>query len=147
MRNLALVLSAFGFIAFAGMARADQKTENSDKTDTSTTLSGKHKTTRTKRVERADGSSVETKTETTRPKDADKRDDNSATAVRHDDDTAVRHDNARRDDNVRDDNGAEVKTSEHTTLTGKKEMKTTKKVKNPDGSETETTTTKTEPKR
>jgi len=141
MRNLALVLSAFGFIAFAGMARADQKTENTDKTDTSTTLSGKHKTTRTKRVERADGSSVETKTETTRPKDADKRDDNGATAVRHDDDTAVRHDNAR------DDNGAEVKTSEHTTLTGKKEMKTTKKVKNPDGSETETTTTKVAPKR
>jgi hypothetical protein len=140
MRNLALVLSAFGFIAFAGMARADQKTENTEKTDTSTTLSGKHKVTHTKRMERADGSSVETKTETTRPKDADKRYDDTAD-VRHDD---ARRDDVRRNDN---DNGAEVKTTEHTTLTGKKEMKTTKKVNHPDGSETETTTTKVEPKR
>ncbi|MCA1663096.1 MAG: hypothetical protein LC659_02275, partial [Myxococcales bacterium] len=62
MRNLALVFGAVGFITFAGMAHADQKTENTDKTDTSTTLTGKQKTTHVKRVERADGSGVETKT-------------------------------------------------------------------------------------
>lgn len=132
MRNLALVLSAFGFIAFAGVAHAD-KTENSDKTDTSTTLTGKHKTTHVKKSERADGSSVETRTVTTTPKDADKRDDE-----------AVR---ARHDDNMNSDNGAETKTTEHTTLTGKKETKSTRKVEHPDGSQTETTTTKVEPKR
>ncbi len=132
MRNLALVLSAFGFIAFAGVARADQKTESTQKTDTSTTLSGKHKKTHVQKTERADGSSVETKTETTMPKDTDKRDD-EAVRARHDDNNA--------------ETGADTKTTEHTTLSGKKEMKTTKKVDNPDGSHTETTTTKTEPKR
>jgi hypothetical protein len=146
MRKLALVFGALGFIAFAGVARADHKSENSEKTDTSTTLTGKQKTTHTKRVERADGSAVETKTETTRPKndvkrdeakrDDVRRDDNSATVVRHDDRAAADH-----------DNGAEVKTSEHTTLSGKKQLKTTKKVDNADGSHTETTTTKTEPDR
>ena len=149
MRKLALVLGALGFISFAGIARADHNsTENTDKTDTSTTLTGKQKTTHTKRVERADGSAVETKTETTRPKNDVKRDDakradvrrdevrrdeNAATPVRHDDHATVDH-----------DNGAEVKTTEHTTLTGKKQLKTTKKVDNADGSHTETTTTKTE---
>ncbi len=131
MRKLALVLSAFGFIAFAGVARADQKSENTDKTDTSTTMTGKRKTTHTKKIERADGSGVETTTETTMPKSADKRDDRDATAVR-------------RDENK--DHGAETKTEEHTTLGGKKQLKTTKKVDNGDGSQTETTTTKTEPK-
>ena len=130
MRNLALVLSTFGFIAFAGVARADHKTENTDKTDSSTTLTGKHKVTRDKKMERADGSSFETKVETTRPKNADKRDDDRALPARHDD----------------GDNGAEVKTHEHTTLTGKKETKSTRKVQHPDGSQTETTTTKIEPK-
>jgi hypothetical protein len=139
MRKLALVFGALGFIAFAGAARADQKTENTEKTDTSTTLTGKQKTTHTKKIERADGSAVETKTETTRPKSDVKReeirrDDNSATAVRHDDNAAVDR-----------DTGAQVKTEEHTTLTGKKQMKTTKKVDNADGSHTETTTTTTEP--
>ena len=139
MRKLALVFGALGFIAFAGVARADQKTENTEKTDTSTTLSGKQKTKHVKRVERADGSTVETTTETTRPKNDVKRDE-----VRHDDNsaTAVRH-----DDRADHDNGAEVKTTEHTTLTGKKQYKTTKKVDNADGSHTETTTTKTEPDR
>jgi hypothetical protein len=151
MRNLALVFGALGFITFAGVARADQKSENTEKTDTSTTLTGKQKTTHVKRIERADGSAVETKTETTRPKndvkrdeakrdeakrDEVRRDDNSATEVRHDDRADVNH-----------DNGAEVKTTEHTTLTGKKQLKTTKKVDNADGSHTETTTTKTEPDR
>ena len=130
MRKLALVLSAFGLVAFAGVARADQKSENTEKTDSSTTLTGKHKVTHTKKVERADGSGVETKVETTSPKDADKRDDRAAPA---------RHDHG--------DNGADVETTEHTTLTGKKQVKTTKKVDHPDGSQTETTTTRTEPKR
>ena len=129
MRKLALTLSAFGLLAFAGVARADQKTENTEKTDSSTTLTGKHKTTHTKKVERADGSGVETTTETTRPKNEVRRDDD-ATAVRND-----------------EDNGkAEVKTSEHTTLTGKKQIKTVKKMHNADGSDTETTTTRTEAK-
>jgi hypothetical protein len=141
MRKLALILSTFGFIAFAGMARADQKTENTEKTDTTTTLGGKHKTTKTKKVERADGSSVETKTETVTPKtDADKRD----TTARDNTATPVRHDEAVRADGKTD---ATVKSEEHTTLTGKKEHKTTKKVENADGSHTETTTTTTEPKR
>lgn len=141
MRNLALVLSAFGFIAFAGIAHADQKSENTEKTDTSTTLSGKHKTTHTKKSERADGSSVETKTVTTSPKDVDKRDEMNTRdeADKRDDSMRARHDE-------NNDNGVESKTTEHTTLTGKKEMKTTKKVQHPDGSETETTTTRTEPK-
>ena len=141
MRKLALILSTFGFVAFAGMARADQKTENTEKTDTSTTLTGKQKTTHTKKVERADGSSVETKTETTRPKSDVKRDE-----VRRDDTMPVRHDE-RVDADCRDnDTGAQVKTEEHTTLTGKKQVKTTKKMDNADGSHTETTTTRTEPK-
>ena len=94
--------------------------------------------TKTKKVERADGSSVETKTETVTPKtDADKRD------VRDSDATPVRHDEAVRSDGKAD---ATVKSEEHTTLTGKKEHKTTKKVDNADGSHTETTTTTTEPK-
>src|SRR6476620_10904537 len=136
MRKLALILSTFGFIAFAGMARADQKTENTEKTDTSTTLSGKQKTTHTKKIERADGSSVETKSETIRPKNEVKRDD--AMPVRHDERVDA--------DRKVDDTGTQVKTEEHTTLTGKKQVKTTKKVDNADGSHTETTTTKTEPK-
>ena len=129
MRTLALALSTFGFIAFAGMARADQKTENTEKTDSSTTLTGKKKTTHVKKVERADGSSIETKSETTRPKDAVKRDD---------DVTPARHEDA--------DSNEQVKTEEHTTLGGKKQVKTIKKVDNADGSHTETTTTRTEPK-
>jgi|KBSMisStaDraftv2_1062788.scaffolds.fasta_scaffold1089720_1 hypothetical protein len=127
MRKLALALSTFGFIAFAGIAHADQKTENSDKTDTSTTLTGKKKTTHVKKVERADGSGIETKTETTMPKNEVKRDE--ATPVRNDDDA-----------------NAQVETKEHTTLTGKKQVKTTKKMDNADGSHTETTTTRTEAK-
>ena len=130
MKTLALALSAFGLVALGGVARADQKTQNTEKTDSSTTLGGKHKITRDKKVERADGSSMETRVETTTPKDADKRDADRATA-RHED----------------GDNGVNVKTSEHTTLTGKKQMKTTRKVEHPDGSETDTTTTRTEPKR
>jgi hypothetical protein len=131
MRKLALALSTFGFIAFAGIAHADQKTENSDKTDTSTTLTGKKKTTHVKKIERADGSGIETKTETTIPKNDVKRDENRDEAM------PVRN----------DDNGkAQVETKEHTTLTGKKQIKTTKKMDNADGSHTETTTTRTEAK-
>jgi hypothetical protein len=132
MRKLALILSAFGFIAFAGLARADQKTENTEKTDTSTTLTGKQKTTKTKKIERADGTTTESKVETTRPKtDADKR-DTTATPVRNDEAKPEVKNN-------------ETKTEEKTTLTGKKQIKTTKKVDNADGSHTESTTTTTEP--
>lgn len=154
MRKLALIMSTFGFIAFAGMARADQKTESTDKTESGTTLGGKHKTTRKKTVERADGSSTETKVETTRPKADDRNDvadrrDTDKRDVRSDDDKRdVR--NVRDDDTKRDverhDNGLEQKTEHHTTLTGKKQTKTTKKVDNADGSQTETTTTTTEGK-
>jgi hypothetical protein len=132
MRKLALALGTFGFIAFAGMAHADQKTENLDKSDTSTTLTGKRKTTHVKKVERADGSSMETRSETIRPKNEVKRDE-----MNRDEATPVRDDG---------DANAKVKTEEHTTLTGKKQIKTTKDVKNADGSETETTTTRTMPK-
>jgi hypothetical protein len=141
MRKLALILSTFGFVAFAGMARADQKTENTEKTDTSTTLTGKQKTTHTKKVERADGSAVETKTETTRPKSDVKRDE-----VRRDDTMPARHEERVDADRRDNDTGAQVKTEEHTTLTGKKQVKTTKKIDNADGSHTETTTTRTEAK-
>ncbi len=133
MRKLALTLSALGFIAFAGIAHADQKTENTEKTDSSTTLGGKHKTTRTRKIERADGSTVDQKVETTTPKDVDKRDD----IDRRDDTGNVRHDEKM---------GADEKVEHHTTLTGKKETKTTKKYQKPDGSEVESTTTVTEPK-
>jgi hypothetical protein len=146
MRKLALILSTFGFIAFAGMARADQKTENSDKTDTSTTLTGKQKTTRVKKVERADGSGVETKTETTRPKNDAAKNDAAKNDVRRDDATPVRNDERADVERKDSDSGAQVKTEEHTTLGGKKQVKTTKKVDNADGSHTETTTTRTEAK-
>ena len=119
MRKLALALGMFGFIAFAGVAHADQKTENSDKTDTSTTLTGKHKSTHVKKVERADGSGIETKTETTRPKNEVKRDETN-----RDEATPARDDG---------DANAKVKTEEHTTLTGKKQIKTTKKMEGADG--------------
>lgn len=141
MRKLALIMSTFGFVAFAGMARADQKTENSVKTESGTTLGGKHKTTKTKTVENADGSSTEVKTETTRPKAEDRKDVADRDADR---DTRNVRDENRRDSDVRHDNGVEEKTSHHTTLTGKKQSKTVKKVDNADGSHTETTTTTTE---
>jgi len=125
MRKLALVVGAFGLLSFAGIARADhQKTENSEKTETSTTLGGKHKTTRDKKIERADGSSVETKSETTRPKASDR--------------DAV-------DTDKRDDMDSNVKTESKTTLTGKR--KTTRSYDAPDGTHTETTTTTTDPDR
>jgi hypothetical protein len=128
MRKLALTLSALGFVAFAGIANADQKTENIEKTDTGTTITGKHKATRTHKMENADGSGVETKTETVTPKNVDRADDRDTRAVR-------------------DDGNAQVteKTEHHTTITGKKQVKSTKKVENADGSQTETTTTRTEP--
>ncbi len=150
MRKLALIMASFGFIAFAGMARADQKSENTEKTESGTTLGGKHKTTKTRTVEHADGSSTETKVETTRPKEnkkdvADRRDvrDDNKRDVRTDDNRDVR-DADKRD--VRTDNGVEEKTEHHTTLTGKKQTKSVKKVDNADGSHTETTTTTTEGK-
>ena len=126
MRNFALVAAAFGMLAFTGVSRADQKTENSEKTDTSTTLTGKTKTTKTKKVERADGSTMEQKVETTRPKPGDR---DAVEKARH------------------EDTGDHVKTEEKTTLTGKKELKTTRKSVAPDGTETESTTTKTGPDR
>lgn len=128
MRKLALTLSALGLLAFSGAARADQKTENSEKTDSTTTLTGKHKTTRTKSIERADGSGVETKVETTTPKEADKRDNDAEPA--------------RRDDQKSD---VTEKTERHTTLGGKQQVKTTKKMEKADGTQAETTTTTTEP--
>ncbi len=152
MRKLALIMSTFGFIAFAGLARADQKTENSEKVESGTTLGGKHKTTRTKTVERADGSSVESKTETTRPKTeerrdlADRRDVEKRDMQKRDIDESKRDiDENKRDVDTRRDNGVEEKTEHHTTLTGKKQTKTIKKMDNADGSHTETTTTTTEP--
>jgi hypothetical protein len=122
MRKLALTLSALGLLAFTGVARADQKTENSDKTDSTTTLGGKHKTTRIKKVVRSDGSSFENKVETTTPKDADKRDINEGKDEMNE------------------------KTEHRSTLTGKEETTTTKKVEKPDGTQIESTTTTTEPK-
>jgi hypothetical protein len=135
MRKLALIMTAFGFVAFAGVARADhEKTENSVKTETGNTLGGKRKSATDKTVERADGSKVETKTETVYPK-ADDRD------------TMERRDIDKRDErdvkSVRDENGnTEEKVEHKTTLTGKKQTKTVKK--NADGSETTTTTTRTD---
>jgi hypothetical protein len=126
MRKLALVAAAFGTLAFVGVARADQKSETAEKSDTSTTLGGKVKTTKTKKVERADGSGMETKVETTRPKATDR--------------DAV-------DPPRREDSDATVKSEEKTTLTGKKEHKTTRKLDAPDGTHTESTTTVTEPDR
>jgi hypothetical protein len=139
MQKIALVMAAFGFVAFAGVARAD-KAESSDKTDQSTTLTGKHKTTHTKKIDRADGSSLETKSVTTVPKN----DDDRATTDKRADRADRRDDRADKRDA---DHGADVKTTDHTTLSGKREIKTTKKLDNADGSQTETTTTKTEPKR
>jgi hypothetical protein len=127
MRKLALVLSAFGFIAYSGIAHADDtnKAENAEKTDVSTTLSGKKKVTKTKKVMNADGSTTEVKSETTLPK-------------RNDDGTA-RRDDANRDTEL------DQKTEHKTTLGGKKQIKSTKKVQGSDGSETDTTRTTTMP--
>jgi hypothetical protein len=118
MRKLALTFAALGFVGFAGIAHADQKTEKVEKTDSGTTISGKHKNTRDRKVTNADGTSTETKVETTSPKNGD-------------------------DHPANDDGKAEVssKTEHHTTLTGKHETKTTKTVDNGHGTKTETTTT------
>ena len=137
MRKIALATAALGFIALAGIASADEKvsTENSVKSESGTTITGKHKNIRTKKVVNADGTTTETKSETIAPKN-EKRDmetrDNGVANTRGD-----------------DENKAQVneKTEEHTTLTGKKQMKSTKKVERPDGTTTETTTTTTEPKK
>lgn len=138
MRKIALILSAFGFVAFAGAARADQKTEHSEKTETSTTLTGKQKTTKTKKIERADGSTTEVKTETVTPK-TDKRE---VVEKRAGDRPVVTE--KREVTPVRHDSEASEKTEQHTTLTGKKQTKSTKKIENADGSRVETTTTTTE---
>jgi hypothetical protein len=138
MRKLALVFTAFGFIAFAGVAHADdQKTENTQKSDTSTTLTGKRKVTHSKKMVAPDGTTTETKSETTMPKNEDKRMDDRA--ERRDSDTMP----ARHEDNNGQDQVQE-KTEHHTTLTGKKQLKTTKKLDRADGTSTETTTTRTE---
>lgn len=136
MRKMALTLGALGFIAFAGLANADEKstsTENSVKTESGTTISGKHKNVKTKKMVNADGTTTETKSETIAPK-SDKRDvetrDNGVAPARSDDKSNV-----------------DEKTEEHTTLTGKKQMKSTKKAERSDGTTTETTTTTTEPKK
>jgi hypothetical protein len=125
MRKLALVLSAFGFIAYSGIAHADDKAETGEKTDVSTTLTGKKKITKTKKTVNADGSTTEMKSETTLPK----RDDDG---------------NVRRDDNSGNSEFSEK--SEHkTTLGGKKQTKTTRKVEGADGRESESTRTTTSP--
>ena len=126
MRKLALVAAAFGMFAFGATGRADQKTESSEKTDTSTTLTGKTKTTKNRKVERADGSTMEEKVETTRPKQGDR---DAVEKARH------------------EDTADQVKTEEKTTLGGKRELKTTRKSVAPDGTETESTTTTTGPDR
>ncbi|MDB4965628.1 MAG: hypothetical protein JWN44_1317 [Myxococcales bacterium] len=140
MRKLATILSVFGFIAFAGLAHADDKTEKSVKTDTSTTLGGQKKTTKVEKTKNADGSSTETKTEVVAPKrdEAAKRDE-----VKRDGDVK-RDADANRDVKTRHEvGGAEVteKSDTSTTLTGKKQTTKTKKVVNPDGSKVETKTT------
>jgi hypothetical protein len=127
MKKLALILSAFGLVVFAGVSRADDvKSENSSKTETGTTISGKKKVTKTEKVTTPDGTTTETKSETVMPKTEEHKD------------VAEKRDT---------DEGATVKTEHHTTLTGKKETKKTKKVENADGSETTTTKTVTEPKK
>jgi hypothetical protein len=128
MRKLALVLSAFGFIAYAGIAHADDvnKSENIDKSDVSTTMTGKKKVTKHKKMMNADGSSTEVKSETTLPK-------------RNDDGTVRDSD---------DNNGTtelNEKTEHKTTLGGKKQIKSTKKFEGADGRESETTRTTTLP--
>jgi hypothetical protein len=126
MRKLALVAAAFGMLAFVGTARADRKTENTEKTDSSTTITGKAKTTKNHKIERADGSTMEQKVETTRPKPGERQ--------------AVDRPPDHKDQD-------QVKREEKTTLSGKKEMKTTRKTVAPDGTETESTTTTTGPDR
>jgi hypothetical protein len=128
MRKLALVLSAFGFMAYAGIAHADDtnKAENTDKTDVSHTLSGKKKITKTKKTANADGSTTEMKSETTLPK-------------QNDDGTTRRDENGTSESNE--------KTEQKTTLGGKKQTKQVKDVKGADGRETETTRTTTAPDR
>jgi len=127
MRKLALIASALGLIAFSGIARADEKAEKSEKVETGTTLGGKPKTVKTKKIESSDGTVTESKTETVLPKSDERRDDSSAAPARRD------------DSNMNSDMSEKV---EHkTTLTGKKQTKSTKKIHNPDGSETESTTT------
>lgn len=122
MKKLALILSALGLVAFAGVSRADDvKSENSVKTETGTTLTGKKRVTKTEKVINPDGTTTETRSETVMPKKEERKD------------IAEKRTS---------DEGATVKTEHHTTLTGKKETKKTKKVENADGSET-TTTTKT----
>jgi len=137
MKKLALILSAFGLVAFAGVSRADDvKSERSNKTETGTTISGKKKVTKTEKVTTPDGVTTETKSETVMPKAEEHKD------------IAEQRDVEKRDVEKRDtDEGATVKTEHHTTLTGKKETKKTKKVENADGSETTTTKTVTEPKK
>jgi hypothetical protein len=129
MRKLATILSVFGFIAFAGMAHAEDKAaEKSVKTESGTTLTGQKKTTKTEKVKTADGSSTETKTEAVAPK--------------HDD--AAKHADAKPSDKpARAEGTAEVseKTETGTTLTGNKKTTKTKKVEGADGSKTETKTT------
>ena len=126
MRTFATILSVFGFIAFAGLAHADEKTEKSVKTESGTTISGQKKTTKTEKVKSADGSSTETKTEVVAPK--------------HDD--AAKPGEAKREE-IKPAGTAAVteKTETGTTLTGNKKTTKTKKVENPDGSKTETKTT------
>jgi hypothetical protein len=130
MRKLATIVSVFGFIAFAGMAHAEDKAaEKSVKTETGTTVSGQKKTTKTEKVKTADGSTTETKTEVVAPK--------------HDD--AAKGSDVKRADAkpVHADGTAEVseKTETGTTLTGNKKTTKTKKVEGADGSKTETKTT------
>jgi cytoskeletal protein RodZ len=133
MRKLALMFGALGFIAFTGLANADEKTtENSVKTESSTTIGGKHKTVKTKKVVAADGTTTESKTEVVTPKtEKSEKPVDSAKPVRNDDKTRTSE--------------VSEKTEDKTTLTGKHQIKTTKKVEKPDGTTVESTTTKTEP--
>jgi hypothetical protein len=125
MRKLALVLSAFGFIAYSGIAHADDKAENTEKTDVSHTLTGKKKITKTKKSVSPDGTTTEMKSETTLPKSDEQ--------------------GVRRDDNNSGSNEANEKVESKTTLGGKRQIKSTKEFKGADGRESESTRTTTSP--
>jgi hypothetical protein len=135
MRKLALMFGALGFIAFSGLGNADEKTvktEDTVKTESGTTIGGKHKVVKTRKTVAADGTTTDSKTEVVTPK-SEKRDvDNNAVKP------------VRDDKNVNSE--VSEKTEEHTTLTGKKQIKSTKKVEKPDGTQVESTTTTTMPK-
>ncbi len=131
MRKLALVLSAFGFIAYSGIAHADDKAENTEKSDVSHTLTGKKKISKSKKSVSPDGTTTEMKSETTLPKSEEQ-------GVRRDEQ------GVRRDDTTGSSEASE-KVESKTTLGGKRQIKSTKEFKGADGRESESTRTTTSP--